>query len=246
MTRSSFGCGIDSPPPGFHNAAVLRLSREGVERFLREETLFRSAAPASLPRLGEIAVQRVVPKDGMLFSMGRTCDSLHFVAEGSGLLVKTNPDGRQRILHRALPGDMVGAVPFFDGAGYPASFVAETECVVISLPREKLLALLANEPTLALSVIGGMVERLRMMVSMVEQMSFEDVEHRLWDYLVRSSTGPVDGEFPRVLDPIPPREHIASNIGTVREVVSRRLSRLADSGHLQIDGKRLTLLKPLA
>jgi hypothetical protein len=33
-------------------------------------------------------------------------------------------------------------------------------------------------------------------------------------------------------------------IGTVREVVSRRLSRLAESGHLKIERKRLVLLYP--
>ena len=41
------------------------------------------------------------------------------------------------------------------------------------------------------------------------------------------------------------RERIAESIGTVREVVSRRLSALVESGHLQIDGRRLALLKPL-
>ena len=40
-------------------------------------------------------------------------------------------------------------------------------------------------------------------------------------------------------------EGIASTSGTVREVVSRRLSRFVDSGHARIEGKRLVLVKPI-
>jgi len=224
----------------------VRLSTEDIARFLNEETLFHSVAPAALTSLSELATQKAVPKNGIYFSMGHPCEALHFVAEGVGLLVMTSPEGRQRILHRVLPGEMVAAVPFFDGGGYPATFIAESELVMVSFLREKLHPLLTSDPTFAMAVIGGLVERLRMIVSLLEKASFDDVEHRLWDYLVTSSTGPTIGGFPRVLEPIAPREQIASTIGTVREVVSRRLSRLAESGHLQVDGRRLSLLKPLA
>ena len=222
-----------------------RLSKEGVERFLRDETLFHGVSQASIERLGEMAIQKVISKDMTFFFMGQVCDSLHFIADGCASLVKTAQDGRQRILHRAIAGDMGGAVPFFDRKEYPASFVAESECTILSFPRDRLLGLFASDPAVPLAIMGSLVERLRMMAALVEQMSFEDAEHRLWDYLVQASTNSGGPGFPRVLDPLPTREHIASAIGTVREVVSRRLSRLADSGHVRIDGRRLVLLKQL-
>jgi CRP-like cAMP-binding protein len=214
--------------------------------FLAEETIFRGAARATLERLVAIALQKIVQKDFTLFTMGQTCDALHFVAGGCGMLVKIAPDGRQRILHRALVGDMVGAVPFFDQQGSPASFIAESHCLVLSFPRDSLLALFASDPGLSLSIVGGLVDRLRMMVNLVEQMSFEDTEHRLWDFLLDNAKNSGSLGYPRTLDPLPTREHIANAIGTVREVVSRRLSRLVDTGHIKIEGRRLTLLKPLA
>ena len=54
-----------------------------------------------------------------------------------------------------------------------------------------------------------------------------------------------DKIYPRILEPLPTRERMANAIGSVREVVSRRLSRLVDSGHIKIEGRRLTILKPL-
>jgi CRP-like cAMP-binding protein len=216
-----------------------------VQRFLKDETLFHGVSQGAIERLGEIALQKVVPKDAVFFSMGQTCEALHFLVEGCGALVKLAPDGRQRILHRAVVGDMVGCVPFFDGGDYPATFVAESECIFVSFHRDQLLQMFSGNPDMSLAIMGGLVERLRMMASLVEQASFEDVEHRLWDYLKGTSTPAGAAEYPRVLDDLPTREFIASSIGTVREVVSRRLSRLSDSGHLKIDGRRLVLLRPL-
>jgi CRP-like cAMP-binding protein len=219
------------------------LTREEVRMFLSEESLFRGASLAAIDRLAEAASERFVPRGSTLFSMGEPCDALHFVASGSGLLVKTSPDGRERILHRAIAGDMVGVVPFFDGGEYPASFVAESDCITLDFAREKLLALIEGDPRIALAIIGGIVGRLRKMTTLVEKMSFEDTERRLWSYLVDGSRALGEGEYPRVFEPLPTREHMANAIGTVREVVSRRLSGLVDSGHARIEGRRLVLVK---
>jgi len=224
---------------------VQKFSQEEIRAFVAEETIFHDALPASVNRLASEALQKHVAEGCSLFSMGQTCDALHFVAAGTGLLVKMAPDGRERVLHRALPGDMVGSVPFFDGGEYPATFVAETDCTVVCFPRETLMMLLASDPRLALGIIGGLVERLRQMVGLVEQISFEDTTRRLWDYLIQGSADREGRGFPRVLDPLPTRERIAMAIGTVREVVSRRLSHLVQTGHVKIDGRRLVLLKPL-
>ena len=235
-------CSIDLGHGNAENIDVSKLSPDEVRSFLAEESIFRGACADAIEKLAVAAIQRSVPKGGSLFTMGQACEALHFVVEGTGLLVKIAPDGRERLLHRALPGEMVGAVPFFDGGDYPASFVAEFDCVVLSFPRDSLLAILKGDPRLPLSIIGALVDRLRTMVNLVERMSFEDTSHRLWNYLHETSLRSGAGEYPRVLDPLPTREKIALTIGTVREVVSRRLSHLARMGAIRIDDRRLTLV----
>ncbi len=213
--------------------------------FLADQTVFGSAGEVALQRLAEIARVRALRANEQLFSMGQRCDALYFVVAGTGRLVQTARGGRQRILHRATAGDMVAAVPFFDGKGYPATFVAEEDALVVELPRDGLLDLVQNDPRVALSILGGLVGRLRKMTQLVAQMSFEDTTHRLWDYLMRESEPEVPGkEFPRAVDPVATRESIAQAIGTVREVVSRRLSALVASGHLRVEGRRVLLLRP--
>ncbi|MBI4585529.1 MAG: Crp/Fnr family transcriptional regulator [Planctomycetes bacterium] len=235
-----------SGPSGAPAGAGQRFSPSEMKRLIAERTFFRGASRAAAEQLCAMALQKTVPAGCNLFSAGQTCDSLHFVIAGSGLLVLTAPDGRQRLLCRAVPGDMIGAVPFFDEREHPASFVAESDCVVLSFPRDQLMELLAADSALCLSILGGLVEKLRKMVSLVEKISFEDIKHRLWGYLASEARELGGQGYPRVLEPLPTRERMAQAIGTVREVVSRQLSHLAGTGHLQIEGKRLILLKPLS
>ena len=244
---SSLAPSLDSLDDAFDNENVNKLSREEVTQFFAEETLFATVGEAVRERILDVARQTVLEKDAKLFTMGQRCESLHFVVLGTGALVKSSPEGRQRVLHRALPGEIVAAVPFFDGKGYPATFTAETDCLVASLSRDELLSLLRSDPRLALALVGDVVGRLRMMTEIVEQLSFEDTTHRLWSFLVDGSkaTGEDEGEFPRIFESLPTRERIADSIGSVREVVSRRLSALASSGHVRIERRQLTLLKPL-
>jgi CRP/FNR family transcriptional regulator len=116
---------------------------------------------------------------------------------------------------------------------------------MVSLNRDDLLALLRREPALSLCIMGGMTLRLRKLVGIIEQISFEDITHRLWKFLLESSTKTGSQNFPRIFHPLPTRDFIANAIGTVREVVSRRLSHLAEAGYLKIEKRRLTLLKSL-
>ncbi|MBI4584680.1 MAG: Crp/Fnr family transcriptional regulator [Planctomycetes bacterium] len=222
-----------------------KFTPDEIKQFLAEDSLFRGANSHAIDQLARLALQRSVAAGCTLFSMGQPCDALHFVVDGCGLLIQLASDGRERILHRAIPGEMIGAVPFFDGKRYPASFVAETDCLVMSFHREKLISLLASDPSLSFGVIGGLVNRLRKMVSIVEQISFNDTTRRLWDFLIESSRNTGSHTFPRAVDNLPTRELMAHAIGTVREVVSRRLSHLVDTGHIRIEGRRLVLLKPL-
>lgn len=216
--------------------------RSRILEFLAQESIFSQVSRAALERLAPLGHVREVPRGKNLFSMGQRCSELHFVMEGQAKVILLSKDGRERILHVALPGDMVGAVPFFDGRDYPCTVTAETDSLFLAFRRGDLVDLLARESEVTLGILGGLVARQRKIVQHLEELSFDDTSSRLWHYLVENSHS-TDGGFPRVLDPLPTREKIAGEIGTVREVVSRRLSQLVKAGHVELDGRRLTLLR---
>lgn len=90
-----------------------------------------------------------------------------------------------------------------------------------------------------LRVVGA---RLRRLVGIIEELSFTTVRHRLASLLVRlaRSEGERTPEGVEVLLPVNNQE-LASQIGTVRELVSRNFSRLQSEGILAVDGRNVTI-----
>ncbi len=215
---------------------------EKIYEFLKRESIFGGARGEALEKLAALGRLRHIGRKGRLFCMGQPCEELHFLIDGQARVVLLSKDGRERTLHLVFPGDMVGAVPFFDGGSYPCTVAAEADCEFVAFSRDELLKLLAADGDVTLAILGGLVSRQRKVVQHLEELSFEDTSSRLWHYLLANSRGDGDSS-PRVLEPLPTREGIAGEIGTVREVVSRRLSQLVRSGHISIEGRRLLLLK---
>ena len=86
-------------------------------------------------------------------------------------------------------------------------------------------------------MIGG---RLRRLVGIIEELSFTTVRHRLIALLVRlgKAEGVRSGDAVTLTLPANNTE-LAAQIGTVRELVSRNLSRLQSEGLIQMDNREL-------
>src|ERR1039458_5351329 len=97
-------------------------------------------------------------------------------------------------------------------------------------------------PQVALKVLRGVGARLRRLVGIIEELSFTTVRHRLASFLLRlaEKEGKRTSEGVEITLPVSNQE-LASQIGTVRELVSRNLSRLQAEGMLKIDGRSVTI-----
>ncbi len=89
---------------------------------------------------------------------------------------------------------------------------------------------LRERPEVALHLMGMLGRRLRRLVNLVEQISFQEVVHRLARYLLKEAEAGV----PFHLDT---NGAIAAQLGTVPELVSRNLSRLHTGGIINLSGR---------
>jgi CRP/FNR family transcriptional regulator len=92
-------------------------------------------------------------------------------------------------------------------------------------------------------VVGA---RLRRLVTIIEELSFSTVRQRLIALLVRlaETTGQRSRDGLQ-FDLTKSHQNIAAELGTVRELVSRNLSRLQDEGLLEVQGRKI-VVKDLA
>ncbi len=83
---------------------------------------------------------------------------------------------------------------------------------------------------------------MRRLVGIIEELSFTTVRHRLGSFLIRlaNQQGIKSNDGVEITLPDNNQE-IASQIGTVRELVSRNLSRLQSEKLIEMQGRRLVI-----
>jgi CRP/FNR family transcriptional regulator len=177
----------------------------------------------------------------VLFTTGEECRGLYIIEAGRVRIYRTNPEGREQVLHIEGPGRAVAELPLFDGGPYPASAVTLEETRLVFLPRADFEYLYRTHPDIAQAIIRALGRRLRHLVHLTETLAFRDVAARLALLLVgyaeRSGRHTPDG-IELTLDRT--QEELALEIGAARESVSRAMKQLRRQGLIRpIDRDRL-------
>ena len=198
---------------------------------------------------GELAflLQRAIPRryaaGEIVFGEGEPCLGMYVVESGHIRIFKSSSGGREHVLSVDGPGSSVAELPVFDGGSYPASAAAVDDATLLFVSKQDFHALCLAHPEVTLKVLRVVGARLRRLVGIIEELSFTTVRHRLASFLLRlaQKEGKRAEEGIQVALPASNQE-LASQIGTVRELVSRNLSRLQAEGMVQLDGRHVLIL----
>jgi CRP/FNR family transcriptional regulator len=80
-------------------------------------------------------------------------------------------------------------------------------------------------------------------VGIIEELSFTTVRHRLISWLLREASTAGHPSGRGIVFPLnTSHQELASQIGTVRELVSRNLARLQAQSLIEMNGKQITIL----
>lgn len=189
-------------------------------------------------------IRRFSPAE-LLFSEREPCTGLYVVAAGRVRIFKTSPTGREQVLAIEGPGTSIAELPVFDGGAYPASAAAIEDAQLLFVSREDFRACCLEHPEVALKVLQVVGARLRRLVAIIEELSFTTLRHRLIAWLLREAQAHGHpGEAGVAFELKLSHQELASHIGTVRELVSRNMSRLQAQGFIHMQGREITILDP--
>jgi CRP-like cAMP-binding protein len=205
---------------------------------LAKVQIFSGLTESELAFLAQRAVPRRFSPGETVFSEGEPCNGLYVVESGHLRIFKSSASGREQVLSIDGPGNSIAELPVFDGGNYPASVTAVDDATLLFVSKLDFQALCLAHPQVALKVLRVVGARLRRLVGIIEQLSFTTVRHRLASFLLRLARtgGKTTADGIEVTLPVSNQE-LASQIGTVRELVSRNLSRFQSEGLVKIDGR---------
>ncbi len=184
------------------------------------------AAGARRRLLGNLRVA-TLPADTVVFHDGAECRDYLLVLEGTVRVEKISADGHEIVLYRVGPGEscVLTTSCLLAGERYPARAVTESPVRAALMPAARFRELVSSEEAFRTFVFEAYGRRIADLIGLVREVSFEPLDARLARRLLARST---DGAEIRVT-----HQGLAAELGTAREVISRRLHEFAAHGWVE-------------
>lgn len=183
---------------------------------------------ASLPR-------SAVPRGTVLFRPGDEPGGFLLVAEGIVDVYLVGRSGREMLLYEVGTGQtcIQTTLCLLGGQVYSGEAVARTDASFVMVPKAAFADLLGGSEAFRGFVFGAFGNRLKEVMALLEKVAFVRVEARLAGEILRRADE--DGVAAAT------HQELATAIGSVREVVSRRLEALEKSGLVRLERGRVAI-----
>ncbi|MBM3157524.1 MAG: Crp/Fnr family transcriptional regulator [Chloroflexi bacterium] len=202
---------------------------------LKSIPYFSGLSAAELESIKTLVFEIEAERGKLLLLEGETSEALYFVVSGAVKVFKTSPDGKEQILQIMRPGEAFNEVPVFDGGLNLASAQAMGTVVIYGIKRSDLETIMRNHSKVALNAIRVLSQKLRHVVSLVEDLSFRHVNARVAKILLEyASDG--SGVKERLT-----QQEMAAMAGTAREMIGRSLKELMDGGIIRLERHRIVI-----
>lgn len=192
-------------------------------------------------RLELLAVSSPVrAEDGQsLLEAGYACKDIIFVGRGRLRVYVTGESGREVTLYHVHRGEScpVNLSAGMMGIGAFANASASGELGGVVIPADKFRHIAEGNPNVREYVFAATALRLGEIIALVREITTRRVDHRLADYLLRRFAD--SQQDPPVAEVT--QQSIAAELGTAREVVSRRLQELDSIGAVELRRGRIIL-----
>jgi len=215
--------------------AELRLV--GLAGTLRCCQLFSGLATEDVTAIAAFAVLKNVNRDEYLFRQGTPSEGFYVVQRGAINVHRVNPSGKEQVIHVFRAGESLAEAALASPTGYPADARAVEPSTVLLIPKTPFLEFIARRPDLALRMLGSMSAHLRVLVSMLDDLTLKDVESRLLNWLVKQSRSAKKG----VVTLPGTKRVLAAELGTSSETLSRTLGKLRDAQLITVAARTITV-----
>ena len=197
-------------------------------------------------QLGALASEVTVGRfrrGALILRAGENSDGFYVILSGRAKVLIPGEEGSEVILATLGPGDFFGEMGLLDDHPRSASVQALAPCELMCLVKADLMRRLSDNSGLAMCIMRELVKRLRQAHRQIEGLALWDVNKRVARLLLELSEN-IGGE--RVIKKAPAKQEIAYMVGASREMVSRVISDLRNSGDIRVDKRRIVVLEKSA
>ena len=168
-----------------------------------------------------------VPAGVTVFRHGDQCQQYLLVCKGSVKVVQSSPEGREIVLYRVQNAEscVLTTTCLLSNENYTANGITETEVTALAISAENFQQGLEHSQLLRDFVFKQYAKRLGELLHLVNALAFECLDTRLAQCLLRQA----DNQRLKIT-----HQALASELGSTREVISRRLKEFEHLGWVKL------------
>lgn len=193
------------------------MSNRDVERWSKKFAFAGALAPDELERMGRVMMFPVLKPGQVAYELEAPCPNYLMCIEGRTRIYKTSDAGREMLLYNVQDGGtcVLTTQCLLSRTNFPAESVAEMTTSLAAIPARSFYEFMEEIPAFRSHVLADYTKLLGTMFSFVDSLAFQTIEQRLARrLLVEAGETLVVGKT---------HQQLASDIGSVREIVSRQL-----------------------
>lgn len=167
---------------------------------------------------------------------GQQCAQLSLLVSGVVRVFRVGENGREMTLYRILPGDscVLSASCILGQRSFPAIARVEQTAKAIMVPNHMVREWMASHEAWRDYIFSLFSNRLADVISRVDELAFQRVDHRLARYLLDNANSSAELRLTH--------QQIADDLGTAREVISRVLKEFELQSAIELTRGRIRLL----
>ena len=206
--------------------------------FLRQCRYLSSLDERNLENLSRGTWLRSYAPGEIICWQDEACEGLFVIRKGSVKLFKISGKGRELVFRIFEEGNTFNEVPVFDGGLNVVNVSALEETEIWVVDRDLIRRMMIENPRMSEAVILNLSQNLRMMVTMIEELSFYQVTNRLARLINQLPPEQLEGPHAQRIT----QDQLAARLGTVREVVARSLRDLERSGAIHVKNRQIKVV----
>ena len=185
---------------------------------MEKHAIFMSSKSKELPAELKQLNPAMILKGTKLFGAGDKCQQFVYVVSGSVRVDLASESGSNILLYRLNSTDtcVLTTSCLMSGDHYSAEAVVEEDAKILTMPAAQFFNSIENSTLFRSFVFTSFSRRLSDLMVKVDEIAFRSVERRMASSLLHHAKGDSTVKVTH--------EQLAVEVGTAREVISRKLS----------------------
>lgn len=202
--------------------------------------LFRGLPAEEIAGLATKVRPRDYPAGEQLYGAGEVSENLFIIHTGSVKIYRLAESGHEQVIRLLGPGDFLGETSFLTSEPMDHFAATVQGGEICSLSARDLREHVLRSPVVAIAMLDTLSRRLGSTEQLVSSLPSETAGRRVAGYLqgLARERGGAIARLPAA------KKDVASQLGLTPETFSRNLTRFADAGLVEVDGRSIRILDP--